>query len=661
MKPFDDVSKLSIATIRSLVIDMTNKAKSGHPGMAIGSAPILYTLFTRFLVAVPNDDKWINRDRFVLSAGHASALLYAVLHIAGYHISMDDLKNFRQLHSITPGHPEVTLTPGVDATTGPLGQGLAQAVGMAVAEERLRSAGKFQGFGHYTYCLVGDGCLQEGISQEAISFAGHQQLNKLIVFYDSNDVTLDGPLSNSFDENVSIRFKASGWNVLYVEDGNDVEDIAAAIVKAHKSTSKPTLIIVKTTIGQGSINEGTSRVHGNPLGEEDGLRAKKSYGFNYPPFTVPDEVYQDFRDTFYSRGKQAMYEFNQVLATMKEENPTDYRFCINAVHQYNLKEINYDFMQFSNNLVESTRKTSGKILNEINKQIPYMMGGSADVAGSVMTKLDKEFGDFTPRNRRGRNINFGIREFAMAAIQNGILLHGGLKTYVGTFLVFSDYMKNAIRLAALSNLPAIYLFSHDSVALGEDGPTHQPIEQLAMLRSIPRLSVWRPADARETLVAWKTAMESHKTPHAIVLTRQNVPLLPGSSDLNLVSKGGYVVSKEQDGNLDTTLLATGSEVSLAIDIQKDLYTHGVNARVVSIPSIEQFLSQDDEYINDVYGVSYDKRFSLEMLSTFGWHKLAAHPLGIDDFGLSAPMNDVIKALKFTKEDLTKKILATLNR
>ena len=451
------INQLSVACIRALCIDMINKAKSGHPGMSIGSAPILYTLFTRHLKADPNHPNWINRDRFVMSSGHASSLYYAMLHLCGYDIKMSDLKLFRQLDSITPGHPEVGVTPGIDASSGPLGQGIAQAVGMALAEQSLKSIYKRSStvFDHYTYVLCGDGCLQEGISQEAISFAGHQKLNKLILFYDSNNVTLDGGLDLSFSENVKMRFEASGWNVIEVKDGNDVDAIDQAIVRAKVST-KPTLIKVNTIIGYGSKNQGTSKVHGSPLGEEDGLLAKKSYGYEYPPFEVPEEVRKDFENTFIKRGKEA-YEswverYNQYCVNNPEEakiiNSTLDNSCPTTLYQEN--------PIFEVGKKEASRQTSKTILNLLHENIPNLIGGSADVAGSVFTSIDKGT-YFTPNDRSGRSINYGIRELAMASIQNGILLHGGLRSYVGCFMVFSDYMKPAIRMAALSHLPAIYL------------------------------------------------------------------------------------------------------------------------------------------------------------------------------------------------------------
>jgi len=651
-----ELQQLSINAIRATVIDTINKAKSGHPGMALGSAPIMYALFTRHLVADPNDPMWFNRDRFVLSAGHASSLLYTMLHVAGYKVSLEDLKSFRQLGSLTPGHPEFKHTAGVDATSGPLGQGIAQAVGMAMAERAIKAQypqGKFV-CDHYTYALCGDGCLQEGISQEAISLAGHQKLNKLILFYDSNAITLDGKLDLSFSENVKLRFKASGWNVLEVKDGNDVEAIDEAICKAKTSKSKPTLIIVQTVIGYGSAKQGTNKVHGSPLGDEDGANAKAFYGYKAQPFEIPSEVYKHFEDTFAKRGKEAHKQYEEALKVWKEAHSGAAKKLEKAlagdVSSYFKKE-----PKFASDDALASRNSSGKCLNELYNKIPFLMGGSADVAGSVMTKIDGGI-DFTPRTAKGRNINWGIREFAMASAQNGMLLHGGVKTYVGCFLVFADYMKAAVRMAALSKLPAIYLFSHDSIAVGEDGPTHQPIETLAMLRSIPNCNVIRPCDSRETFAAWERALQSKETPTALILSRQNLPIL--GSKYKEVAKGAYVISKEAK-RIDATLVATGSEVGLAIEAQKELLEKGIDVRVVSMPSWFDFENQSEEYKNEVFGICRCKRFAIEMLSTFGWHKYAAHVMGIDTFGASAPAKEVIKAFHFTKDDVVKFVLEGL--
>ena len=651
-----EIDNLAVSTIRALCIDAINKANSGHPGMALGSAPILYTLFTRHLVANPDEPNWINRDRFVLSAGHASSLLYSMLHLCGYKVSLDDLKQFRQLGSLTPGHPEYHWTEGVDATSGPLGQGIAQAVGMAMAEESLRAnyeKGEIL-FNHYTYSLCGDGCLQEGISQEAISLAGHQKLNNLILFYDANKVTLDGALDLSFSEEVKGRFIASEWNVLEVDDGNDIEAIDQAIKKAKASKDKPTLIIVHTIIGYGSSKQGTSKVHGNPLGLEDGKHAKVDvYHFDHEDFFVPEEVRQLFVDSFVKRGKEAFEKYQKALEEYKAKYPGYYERYEATLDLSTDKYLPNVLPDFEKGSQTSSRVASGKALNALMLSLPNLVGGSADVAGSVMTKLDGGV-NFEPQTRYGHNVNWGIREFIMASAQNGILLHGGLRTYVGCFLVFSDYMKAAIRMAALSHLPAIYLFSHDSIAVGEDGPTHQPIEQLAMLRSIPNVRVIRPADERETYAAWLEALKSKKNPTALILSRQNLPLLDNSSKEG-VAKGAYVISKEEK-KAELILIATGSEVSLAIEAQKKLLEKGKDVRVVSMPSWELFEEQNQEYKDSVLSLPLEKRVSIEMMSTFGWDKYARYHMGIDTFGASAPAKDVIKHFNFTSDKLVEMCL-----
>ena len=639
--------QLAIATIRSLCIDTINKANSGHPGMALGSAPALYTLFTKHLVATPLESKWFNRDRFVLSSGHASALLYSMLHLCGYKVSLDDMKQFRQIDSLTPGHPEYGWTDGVDATSGPLGQGISQAVGMAMAEQMVN---KLYSFGddvckHYTYALCGDGCLQEGISQEAISLAGHLKLNKFILLYDANQVTLDGALDLSFSEQVKNRFLASEWNVLEVADGNDIDAIDEAISKAKKSQDKPTMIMVHTVIGYGSAKQGTSKVHGSPLGAEDGKHAKVDvYGFDHEDFFVPEEVRKQFADTFIARGQKAHAEYDNAFAEYSKKHPAEaqrFTSLINLDVENYLPKVQPDFVAGS---ATSTRVASGKALNAYMLNLPNLIGGSADVAGSVMTKLDGGV-NFEKDHREGHNINWGIREFAMASAQNGMLLHGGLRTYVGCFAVFADYMKAAIRMAALSHLPAIYLFSHDSIAVGEDGPTHQPIEQLAMLRSIPDMRVIRPCDERETYAAWAEALRCTNQPTALILSRQNLPLLEGSCAEGL-AKGAYILSKEEK-KAQLELIATGSEVSLAIEAQKLLKEEGVDVRVISMPSWELFAEQSEEYQNSVMSLPLERRVSVEMLSTFGWDRYARHHMGIDTFGTSAPAKDAIKKFDFT--------------
>lgn len=643
-------NKLAINTLRSLPLDMTNKAKSGHPGIALGAAPIVYALFKDHIVSNPKEPKWVNRDRFVLSAGHGSSLLYTMFHLGGYDVSLDDLKAYRQLLSNTPGHPENLYTEAVDATTGPLGQGLAQAVGLAMAEQAVQAQyeeGK-ELVDHYTYCLVGDGCLSEGLSQEAISLAGHQRLNKLIVLYDANDITLDGDLELSFSENVELRFLASNWNVIKVKDGNNYRAITRAISKAKNSKDYPTLIIIKTVIGYGSPNQGTSKVHGSPLGVEDAQITKAFLKHDYPEFFVPEEVYELFRQTFIKRGQLAHEAWKTNLKDYQTRHPKDHEIFFDALGHNHEKYLTKPYVKPEVGSLLATRSASGQILNELHEQLPYLIGGSADVAGSVMTKINKG-SDFHPLNRKGRNINFGIREFGMASAQNGMLLHGGLKTYVGSFFIFSDYMKSGIRTSAYSNLPAIYLFSHDSVLLGEDGLTHQPVEQLAGLRSMPNLTVIRPADYSETYGAWQIALHSKDSPTALILSRQGLPELEASKP-ELVEKGAYIVSKEKK-ELMATIIACGSEVSLALEAQKLLLEKKIDVRVVSMPSTELFLKQRPKYQKDTIGVTKDKVVAVEILSSLGWYRFADTVMSNDNFGLSAPMKDVIKHLNFTARRL----------
>ena len=655
LKKIRNVDELCVASIRATCIDMINKSKSGHPGACLGIAPIIYELYKDFVVANPFQPNWINRDRVVLSAGHASALLYTILHLCSYDISIDDLQEFRQFGSKTPGHPEVNVTPGVDAGSGPLGQGIAQAVGMAMAETMLSAQYGSKLYNHYTYCICGDGCLEEGISQEAISFAGLQRLNKLILIYDSNDVTLDGALKNSSDDDVITRFLSAHWNVIYVKDGNNLKKIKRAISNAQLSIDKPTLVMVKTIIGYGSKNQGTNKVHGSPLGEEDGLNAKLSYGYTYPPFEIPQEVYDHLKDTFLKRGELAYQKYQNVISKLQENDPYLYtkimELSTNNVRDYlNEKHLAMDELDS-----ESTRNTSLRVLNYYHELLSNFVGGSADVASSVMTKLANGT-TYSYKNKKGTNINWGIREFFMCSAANGILLHGGLRTYVGSFLVFSDYSKAAIRMAALQQLPSIYLFSHDSLAVGEDGPTHQPVEQLAALRAIPNLNVFRPCDAKETYASYRLALESNKTPSAIILTRQNLPLLKNSSNYDLVKKGGYIISKERGNYPEFTIIASGSEVSLALDVKKYLYSLGLDIRVVSMPCVELFEAQDNAYQTSVLGKDYAHRISIEMGSTLGWHKFAKFSIGVDKFGASGKANDVIKNFGFTKETIAKIIL-----
>lgn len=649
------VDDLSVAAIRANCIDMINTAKSGHPGAALSCAPILFVLYKNFMNADPKNPNWINRDRFVLSCGHASSLLYTVLHLCKFNISIDDLKQFRQYGSITPGHPEVGVTDGIDAGSGPLGQGIAEAVGLAMAESMLRAKYGSKIYNHYTYCMCGDGCLQEGISQEAITFAGLEHLNKLILLYDANDVTLDGPLAQSNKENTIERFLSAGWDVIYVKDGNNLKDIAKSIKKAKKSISNPTLIIYKTIIGFGSVNQGTHKVHGSPLGAADGEKAKEFYGYvGHNQFELPQEVYKNFEDSFYNRGQQAFAEHALAMEELKKNDEKIYNqvvdFASNDISKYlNKLNLKIDDLKF-----ESTRNASHRILNYFHELLPNFVGGSADVAGSVKTELKNGI-TYSPEHREGTNINWGIREFLMQAASNGILLHGGLRTYTGSFFVFSDYAKSAIRMAALMKCPNLYLLSHDSVMVGEDGPTHQPIEHLAALRSVPNLLTFRPCDSRETYASYRIALEQVHTPSALILSRQDLPLLKNSSDYDGVKKGAYIVDKESLKVCKMIIIATGSEVSLAIEAKKALKEKGKGIRIVSMPCMELFDQQTKKYKDSIIGKDYTKRVSLEMASTFGWGKYASNNIGYDHFGASAKAEDVVKHIGFGLDSIVKKI------
>ncbi|WP_346965567.1 transketolase [Coprobacillus cateniformis] len=653
-------SELSIATIRSLGIDMINKANSGHPGMVLGSAPALYTLFTKELKVFPKESDWFNRDRFVLASGHASSLLYSLLHLSGYDLTMDDLKQFRQWESRTPGHPEIEITDGVDASSGPLGQGIPTAVGMAMAERFLAdryNKEEFEVVDHYSYALCGDGDMQEGVTYEAASLAGHLSLGKLIVLYDSNRVTLDGPLDYSFSEDVKKRFEAMNWQVVYVSDGNDVSAILKAIKKAKKEKYKPTLIIMNTVIGFGSKNQGTNKVHGAPLGAEDGKAAKLSYGFDHPDFYVPEEVYDDFQKNVYARGKRTFNKWKKMMREYKKAYPELYKELSDDVKG----KYTFDYEEFINSYPEgtseATRNTSEKIINEIAKQNPTFLSGTADLASSTKTTI-KDGGRFSCENYSGRNLFFGIREFAMVAIMNGMTLHKGVKVASGGFLVFSDYFKAALRMACLMKLPIVLPLSHDSIAVGEDGPTHQPVEQLAMMRSMINMQVIRPADAYEMCAAWKKAMETNDCPTALILTRQNVTNLTHAT-YDDVCHGAYIASKEKN-QLDGILIATGSEVELAFQAQTELFKQGYDVRVVSMPSMELFDKQSDEYKELVLPRSMRKRLAIEMGTDFGWHKyigLDGQMLSVNQFGASAPADLVIKNYGFTVENVVNTFLA----
>ena len=642
-----NIENLSINAIRMLGMDAINKANSGHPGMVLGSAPMMYTLYTKFMNATPKDSNWINRDRFVLASGHASMLLYATLHFAGYKVSIDDIKNFRQLGSLTPGHPEFGHTDGVDATSGPLGQGIAHAVGMALAEKYLANKynkDDFKVFDHYTYVICGDGDIEEGITQEVINIAGINKLNKLIVLYDNNDVTLDGGLELSSIENTKMRFQASNWNVINI-DGKDLEQIEKAIKKAKKS-DKPTLIIAKTIIGEGSVNENTCKVHGAPLGVEDTNNMKAKIGWNYGEFEVPNEVYEHYNDTFYKRGLSKYKKWKSLMRKYKEAYPALYNELMDAINNVT-KEVTYPTYNVGDSL--ATRAASGKAIQEIGKVYPNLVGGAADVESSVKTHNNN-----SGRFPDGNNLYFGIREFAMSCAQTGMLLHGGVRSYVGSFLVFVDYFKASIRTAALMNLPAIYILTHDSIAVGEDGPTHQPIEQIPMLNMIPNVTVFRPANGIETNYAWDYAIKNTNGPVALCLSRQNlrVDSICSQEEFN---KGAYVAYN--DGKeADVTLLCSGSEVNLCVDTAKELEKEGKIARVVSMPSMQLFDKLKKSEQKRILGNKYNKIISVFMGNGDLYYKYGSKVYDIKTFGASAPAKDVMAHFNFTKDKLKDFIL-----
>lgn len=645
-----EIDQKSINTIRCLLLDEIQKANSGHPGMALDIAPAMFVLYKYHLVADPKHPTWINRDRFVLSSGHNSALLYAMLHVAGYDLSIDDLKEFRQLNSRTPGHPEIHQTAGVDATAGPLGQGIAQAVGMAMAEEKLRASypdGE-KIMSHYTYCLCGDGCLEEGISQEAISFAGHQQLNKLILIYDQNTSTLDGPTSNSLSEDEIKRFESCNWNTIEIADGNDIFAINEALEKA-KESSKPTMILLHTFIGYGSANEGSCKTHGAPLKADDYANTADKFVPGHTPFAVDEDVYENLSKSFAKRGEEAYSKYQETLKDYEKEHSKEYHDFING---FNRDISSYNLESPALKESEATRNASERFLLETVNKIPFTFGGSADVASSVKTNIPSDPG-FSKEHREAKNINFGIREFFMAAAQNGILLHGGLITYVGSFMVFSDYFKNAIRMSCLEHVPAIYLLSHDSIAVGEDGPTHEPIEQLAALRTIPGMDVIRPCDDREMFGAWKIALESKDHPTALILTRQNLPLEEKSNE-EKVADGAYLISKASKEK-EFEIIASGSEVPLAIEVQKVLEEKEIYVDVISMPSTNRFDSLAKEKQDEILTLPRNKRIAIEMASGATWYKYADHVISLDEFGRSAPAKEVLAFFGFTKEDMAKKV------
>ncbi|MBC2820200.1 transketolase [Enterococcus faecalis] len=656
---FDKTDQLGVNTIRTLSIEAVQKANSGHPGLPMGAAPMAYALWTKHLKVNPTTSRnWVDRDRFVLSAGHGSAMLYSLLHLSGYNVTIDDLKNFRQWDSKTPGHPEVHHTDGVEATTGPLGQGIAMAVGMAMAEAHLAATYNRDSFpimDHYTYAICGDGDLMEGVSQEASSMAGHMKLGKLIVLYDSNDISLDGPTSKAFTENVGARYEAYGWQHILVKDGNDLDEIEAAIEAAKAETDKPTLIEVKTVIGYGAPKEGTSSVHGAPIGEEGITAAKAVYGWEYPDFTVPEEVAARFKETMIDEGQKAEEAWNEMFKNYEYAHPELAKQFKEAFANQLPEGWEQELPKYELGTSAASRVTSKETIQAISKVVPSFWGGSADLSASNNTMVAAEK-DFEPGQYEGRNIWFGVREFAMAAAMNGIQLHGGSHVYGGTFFVFTDYLRPAIRLAALQKVPVTYVLTHDSVAVGEDGPTHEPIEQLASVRCIPNVHVIRPADGNETVAAWKIAMTSTETPTILVLSRQNLPVLEGTLEhaSDSVQKGAYVLSPQKGKQPAGILIATGSEVNLAVEAQAKLAEEGIDVSVVSMPSFDLFEKQSAEYKESVLPKAVTKRVAIEAAASFGWERYVGtegKTITIDHFGASAPGGLVLEKFGFTPENV----------
>ncbi|MBS4761851.1 transketolase [Carnobacteriaceae bacterium zg-ZUI252] len=653
--------KNSVNAIRFLGVDAINQANSGHPGIVLGAAPMTYALYANHMNINPSVPEWFNRDRFVLSAGHGSALLYALLHLTQHEdVTIDELKKFRQLHSKTPGHPEFGYTRGVDATSGPLGQGISTAVGMALAERYLAAhfnQPNYTVVDHYTYAICGDGDFMEGVSAEASSFAAQQKLGKLVVLYDSNDICLDGKTEDALTENVRARYDAYGWHTQLVEDGEDVASIHQAIENA-KADPRPSLIEVKTIIGFGSPKQGTNAVHGAPLGAENTQPTREALGWEYDPFVVPEEVYADFDEKVVQRGKNSYDEWVALVDDYQVAFPQLAEELARAIKGDFLVDLTpADFPNYEVGFQQATRNSSQDALNAIASKSPLFLGGSADLAHSNMTYIKGETLQ-DDDHRTQRNIQFGVREFAMGCILNGATLHGGLRIYGGTFFVFSDYLKGAMRLAAIQKLPVTYVLTHDSIAVGEDGPTHEPIEHLAALRALPNMNVIRPADAVETQAAWLEAMKSTHTPTALVLSRQALPVLENSS-FEGVAKGGYVIF-ETEQSPEVVLLASGSEVSLAIDAAKVLETQGKGVRVVSMPCFEMFDAQSADYKESVLPAALTKRFALEMGATMPWYKyvgLNGDVLGIDRFGESAPAGDLLPYFGFTVENVVEKVLA----
>lgn len=656
----DNVENMSVNAIRVLAADAVQKANSGHPGLPLGSAAMAYELWANHMNHNPADPKWFNRDRFILSGGHGSTLLYSLLHLFGYGLTKEDLAQFRQWGSLTPGHPEYGHTVGVEATTGPLGAGMGMAVGMAVAEAHLAAVFNKDNYpvvDHYTYVLGGDGCMMEGISSEAFSLAGTLGLSKLIVLYDSNKISIEGGTDIAFTEDVKKRFEAFGFQTLVVEDGNNIEEIGKAIEEAKADKTRPTMITVKTKIGYGCpAKEGKASAHGEPLGADNVTALKENLGWpSQEPFYVPDEVYANYKEKA-KKGAEAEAAWNKLFAEYCEAYPEmkklwDEYFDENAAEKVLDDE---NFWSYEDK-PQATRNLSGVQINKLKNMLPNLMGGSADLAPSTKTYMS-DMGDFSKDNYAGRNMHFGVRELAMTAIGNGMMLHGGLHAFVSTFFVFSDYVKPMARLSAIMGVPLTFVLTHDSIGVGEDGPTHEPIEQLAMLRSLPNFTVYRPCDATETAAAWAYAVTSKKTPTALVLTRQNLPQMAGSSKEAL--KGAYVIADSTKNVPDAILIASGSEVSLAVDAKAELIKDGIDVRVVSMPSMDVFEQQSDEYKESVLPKNVRKRVAIEALSDFGWGRyvgLDGAYVTMHSFGASAPAATLFKEFGFTVENVVRTV------
>ena len=662
-----NIDELSVNAIRVLSADAIQKANSGHPGLPLGAAPMAYELWANHMNHNPKDPEWKNRDRFVLSGGHGSMLLYSLLHLFGYgNLSIDDIKNFRQLDSLTPGHPEYGHTVGIEATTGPLGQGMAMAVGMAMAEAHLASVFNKDGYDivdHYTYVLGGDGCMMEGISSEAFSLAGTLALNKLIVLYDSNNISIEGSTDIAFTEDVLKRMEAFGFQTIEVADGNDLKAIGAAIEEAKADKDRPSFIKINTLIGYGCPEkQGKASAHGEPLGTDNVAALKEN--INWPckeAFEVPQEVYDNYKSITDSKIK--IYdEWNELFDKYSKEYPDMKKRWDNYYNGYDMSEL-FDSEEYwaKSEKDEATRSTSGTILNEIKKLMPNLIGGSADLAPSNKTNM-KDAGDFSKDNYAGTNLHFGVREQAMAAIVNGIALHSGLRPFAATFFVFSDYTKPMARLTALMKLPVVYIFTHDSIGVGEDGPTHEPVEQLAAFRSLPNFCVYRPCDRTETAAAWMHAIQSKDEPTALVLTRQNLKQQAGSSKEAL--KGGYILEDSSKAEPDAIIIASGSEVALATGAREELLKEGIDVRVVSMPSMDEFDKQSDEYKQSVLPDSCRKRVAVEALSDFGWYRyvgLDGKVIGMSGFGASGPAAQLFEKFGFNVENVVNTVKSVINK